>query len=129
MYKQLSDQVIQRITDNTFIPTDPRNRDYQKYLKWINERNKPLPNDPPVRVIPQEISMRQARLALHSVGKLVSVGSVIEGLNEPDRTAAKIEWEYSSALRRDNRFIKVLGTALGLDDAAIDELFVSASKL
>jgi len=28
------------------IPEDPDNTDYQQYLKWLEEGNKPLPADP-----------------------------------------------------------------------------------
>jgi len=37
---------ILRLTDNAFIPPDPANTDYQKYLLWIEEGNTPLPADP-----------------------------------------------------------------------------------
>ena len=36
---------VQRIADNTFIPFDPDNTDYQAYLKWLAEGNTPLPAD------------------------------------------------------------------------------------
>ena len=38
-------QSIKRIADNTFIPFDPANTDYQEYLKWLAEGNEPLPAD------------------------------------------------------------------------------------
>jgi hypothetical protein len=30
---------------NIFIPFDPANTDYQAYLKWVSEGNKPVPAD------------------------------------------------------------------------------------
>ncbi len=36
-------QCIKRIADNAFIPFDPANTDYQKYLEWLEAGNKPLP--------------------------------------------------------------------------------------
>jgi hypothetical protein len=38
-------KVVQRLSDNTFIPFDPANTDYQEYLKWLAEGNEPLPPD------------------------------------------------------------------------------------
>ena len=51
MYKQIKNQhgavenMIQRISDNAFIPFDPANTDYQAFLAWKAEGNEPLPAD------------------------------------------------------------------------------------
>jgi hypothetical protein len=50
MYKQIKVEgrlinMIQRLSDNAFIPFDPDNTDYQEYLKWVAEGNTPLPAD------------------------------------------------------------------------------------
>lgn len=84
---------------------------------------------PPPSAIPQEVTMRQARLALHAAGKLPAVNAAIAALPDPPKTAALIEWEYSRTVRRDSRLVAMLGPALGLDSAALDAIFVAASKL
>ena len=85
---------------------------------------------PPVVVpVPTEVTMRQARLALHAAGKLTAVNAAINALPDPTKTAALIEWEYSSTVRRDSRFVALLGPALGLDAAGLDALFIAAAKL
>lgn len=51
MYKLLKNSInneiniVLRIADNTFIPFDPANTDYQAYLKWLAEGNTVLPAD------------------------------------------------------------------------------------
>ena len=86
--------------------------------------------EPPEIVwVPAEVTMRQARLALHATGKLAAVNAAINALSDPPKTAALIEWEYSNSVRRDSQFVAMLGPALGLDSAALDALFVAASKL
>ena len=45
MYKLISNKVVQRLLDNTFIPFDPANTDYQQYLAWLEAGNTPLPAD------------------------------------------------------------------------------------
>ena len=79
--------------------------------------------------VPQEVTMRQARLALHAAGKLTAVNAAINALPDPPKTAALIEWEYSSTVRRDSQFVALLGPALGLDAAGLDALFIAAAKL
>jgi len=45
MYKlfnqPMGSQLVQRLSDNAFIPFDPDNTDYQTYLKWLEEGNTP----------------------------------------------------------------------------------------
>jgi hypothetical protein len=52
MYKQVLhpitnqiDNGVLRLEDKAFIPLDPDNTDYQKYLEWVAAGNTPLPAD------------------------------------------------------------------------------------
>ena len=45
MYKIVTEQIVKRIADNTFIPIEPLNTDYQAYLAWLEAGNTPLPAD------------------------------------------------------------------------------------
>ena len=45
MYKLSKNPNIVIKNENTFIPFDPANTDYQAYLKWLDEGHTPLPAD------------------------------------------------------------------------------------
>jgi hypothetical protein len=80
-------------------------------------------------VVPLEVTMRQARLALLADGKLGDVQSVIDSLSSPQREMAQIEWDYSSTVKRSNRFVALIGQALGYSEEDLDNLFIDAAKL
>ncbi|GAA4425770.1 hypothetical protein [Acidovorax lacteus] len=79
--------------------------------------------------VPASVTMRQARRALHAAGLLPQVEAAINAMPEPQRTAARIEWEYSSVVQRHNGFVSQLAPALGMTDAQLDALFITASEI
>lgn len=80
-------------------------------------------------VVPQVVTMRQARLALNAAGLLASVNSTIASMPGPTGEAARIEWEFSSTVERHKSLVVSLTPALGLTDAQIDQLFITAATL
>lgn len=99
-------------------------------IGWLrDERGGFAPPEPPAPTVPQSVTMRQARLALLQAGLLAQVDTAIDQLPEPDKTAARIEWEYSQEVQRDKPFVAMLALALGLDGEALDALFVHAETL
>ena len=85
-------------------------------------------NQPP-EPVPQIVTMRQARLALLGAGLLSQVDAAIDALPEPQKSAARIEWDYSSEVHRSRAFVQQLGAALGLTNQQLDALFTQAAKL
>ena len=72
MYQLTSGDTILRLSDNTFIPQAPGNRDYREYLDWLEEGNTPLPApEPPEPPAP-----------LTAVEKLAAAGLTVEELKE-----------------------------------------------
>lgn len=79
--------------------------------------------------VPQQVTMRQARLALLGAGLLAGVDAAIDSLSEPDKSAAKIEWEYAAVVQRSSGLVPAMGTALGMTEAQLDALLVGAARL
>ena len=75
--------------------------------------------------VPQQVTMRQARLALLSAGLLDDVEMVIAAAGR----AAQLEWEYAAVVDRSNPAIAAVQQQQGLTDAQIDALFREAAKL
>lgn len=90
---------------------------------WTEQ--KPVLPEPPVTVV----SMRQARLSLNQAGLLTDVQNAIDGLSEPDRTQAAIEWEYAGTVERSGPITQMLAGALGLTETDLDNLFTTAAGL
>lgn len=84
-------------------------------------------NQPVVQPVPQEVTMRQARLALLEANLLNAVDAAVNGMSEPARSAAIIEWEYSSTVKRDSHLITELMPVLNLTEEQVDDLFRAAA--
>lgn len=85
--------------------------------------------DAPSPIIPEAITMRQARLALLGAGVLAQVDAAIASMTGIEGDAARIEWEYAQEVRRDSPLMAALGPALGMDAAQVDALFVAGAAL
>ena len=81
--------------------------------------------DPVVTPVPQAVTMRQARLALHGAGLLSAVNAAINAAGE----AAKIEWEYAQEVQRTSGLVPAMAAQLGMNDAQLDALFTAAAAL
>ena len=96
--------------------------------EWTYENGSfvaPIPPPPPPTVIPEVVSMRQARLALLQVGLLSDVDAAIAQGTQADQ----ITWEYATEVRRGDPLVLNLGPALGLSSSQLDSLFLLASTL
>ena len=79
--------------------------------------------------VPLEITMRQARLVLNAGGYISGINAAIAAMQEPQKSQAAIEWEYSNTVQRHNGFVSQLGPALGLTSDQIDAMFIAGALL
>lgn len=76
--------------------------------------------------VPSSISPRQARLQLITLGKIALVDPTIDTLNEPEKSNAKVEWEYATRYDITHPFVVQMLSILEID---INEFFIAANKL
>lgn len=86
MYKYNEAGAIVRISDESVIPTDPENRDYQAVLQWVAEGNEiePLPTPSPKELADQAmIEAKQLRqIAVSQIKVATAAGNIFDGDEE-----------------------------------------------
>lgn len=96
MYQHTDTDTIVRLADNTFIPPDPGNVDYQAYLAWVAEGNttEPAPAPSPEELERQELAARNAErvaqqlAALEVVVDVLLAPKILDGTVAPDKLPA-----------------------------------------
>jgi hypothetical protein len=76
--------------------------------------------------VPQQVTMRQCRLALLANGLLDSVEAAIASIPASAKATADIEWGYASVVERNSGLMPAMAAALGLTETQIDGLFIQA---
>lgn len=87
----------------------------------------PVPDKVVPGNVPQEVSMRQAKLALLQYGLLSQINQAIASMPGVQGEAARIEWEYATAVKRNATLLVHIATAFGLTDEQLDNLFILAA--
>ena len=92
-----------------------------------NDFNK-VPNEPIQSLDP--VSPRQIRIALLKNGITPEIiSSALESLEEPQKSAALIEWEYATEFKRDHYLVPSVATSLGWSTEQLDSLWSYAVTL
>lgn len=88
------------------------------------------PYVPPTPVVPLAVTRRQARQALLLRNKLNLVQPAIDAIPDvTQRALMQIEWDDSLDFVRTRASVIAIGAAIGLDSAALDEMFTFAASL
>jgi hypothetical protein len=72
-----------------------------------------------------KVSRFQAMAALSAAGKLTAATAAVNAAGG----LAKLAWDNAIEFRRDSLTIAGLAEAVGLDDAAVDALFIAAAEI
>lgn len=123
-YKDLTDK-LHYIENDSFAYLLPSgsvkisDEDYQEMVEKIESS-----------IIPNEVTMAQARLALYEEGLLGLVDETISLMPITEqREKAKIQWEFETKVNRNSALVYGLAGGLGLTDKMLDDLFIKASKI
>ncbi len=82
------------------------------------------------RRVPEKVTARQAVQSLISVNKLHLVQPAIDAIADPvQRAMVQAEWDKSQDFERSRPTLIALATAIGLDAAGLDALFIAAEDL
>ena len=79
--------------------------------------------------VPSSVTMRQARLALLQAGLLDKIDAAINSLPEPQKSAAKIEWEYSQEVQITSKMAAFIAQIIGLSSEQVNQLFIKAAGI
>ncbi len=85
-----------------------------------------LPPAAPPLPVPQEVSRFQARAALLDAGLLAQADAVVAASGN---ALLQLAWTDAVSFKRNSPGIAALAPALGLDDAALDDLFRAAAEI
>lgn len=77
--------------------------------------------------VPQSVSRFQARAALHQAGLLDQVEGLMVDPSTP--ILARLAWSDAQEFKRSSPTIASMAQALGLGDADVDALFISAATI
>ncbi len=87
----------------------------------------PVPDKVVPGNVPQEVTMRQARLACLHFGILEQLNTLVASLPGVQGDAARIEWEYASTIKRTSPLALAMVSQTGVTEEQLDQLFILAN--
>jgi hypothetical protein len=83
-----------------------------------------------VPVVPDALQPVQLRTWLLYAGKLDQVDALIDGIpDQMQRAEAKQRWDYTLTIPRTHPMVLMIGQALGMTSAEMDEAFIQAATM
>jgi hypothetical protein len=75
--------------------------------------------------VPAAVSRFQALAALHNAGHLQNAEAIITGAG----VVTQLAWNNAQEFKRNSPTVLAIGGALGMDNAALDALFIDAAQI
>ncbi len=102
------------------VPAAPKTaRDIWDGEKWLEAEPEAV----------EVVNMAQARLALFEAGHLSKVDPIIEAMPEPQRSMARIEWEYRATVVKTSLLTQTLAAEIPLTPEQLTQLFNRADQI
>ena len=80
--------------------------------------------------VPPQITSGQGREALYDAGLFANVQPAIDAVEDPDtKWRVQNAWDNRPTWERQSPFVAMMAAILGLDDDALDQLFITAATL
>lgn len=99
MYKLSDNEIVIRLSDGAFIPTDYANADYQEYVRWLESGNSPALETPVITFEDYERSVQQHMDAEAQVLGYDDIKSAVTYADEPSVPKFQIEGKSFRAWR------------------------------
>ncbi|QKF72795.1 hypothetical protein AFAEC_0604 [Aliarcobacter faecis] len=111
-------------TEDIHIFVDKKGKEYllEEYCK--TQKISPYIEPKLLLIVPNSITMRQARLYLLNIDLLDAVEEIIA-----QNRKWQIEWEYAIEVKRDSFIVEAIQNSFNLTDEQIDSMFVEANKI
>lgn len=126
MYTRYEKGVVRK-SDNTFIPEDAGNKDWNAYLVWQAQGG--LPETPPAAPTTQSpsISRFQAKAVLLRHDLLDEVEAYATAPNTDP--IVKLAWDEAVEVKRSSLMVMTIAILLDLSPSQLDNLFAEAATI
>lgn len=99
-------------------------------IGWTYDGQSFSPPPPAPQVVPESVTRSQGKMALLQAGLLQQVEAFIETIDDLELQAmARIAFTDAGTWERSSPTLNALAYGLGLDDLALDALFIAAAEV
>lgn len=120
---------LYRDNQNNIHSVSPIQKPKPEWLELTQQEIEEYLSKEPAAFIPSVITKAQGKAALIQAGIYNDVLIVIESLQEPNKTFAKIAFNDANNWRRESEWLNHIAGELGISQSDLDSLFLDADKI